>query len=37
MEKVGGGGHMTIAGAQFKNKTVMEVLDILRHAIDELE
>ena len=37
MEKVGGGGHMTIAGAQFKNKTIMEVLDILRHAIDELE
>ena len=37
MEKVGGGGHMTIAGAQFKNKTIMEVLDILRHAIEELE
>ena len=37
MEKIGGGGHMTIAGAQFKNKSIMEVVDILRHAIDELE
>ena len=37
MEKSGGGGHMTIAGAQFKNKSIMEVVDILRHAIDELE
>ena len=37
MEKVGGGGHMTIAGAQFKDKSITEVLDILRHAIDELE
>lgn len=37
MEKIGGGGHMTIAGAQFKDKTITEALDILRHAIDELE
>lgn len=37
MEKIGGGGHMTIAGAQFKGKTITEALDILRHAIDELE
>ncbi len=37
MEKIGGGGHMTIAGAQFKGKSITEVLEILRHAIDELE
>ena len=37
MEKIGGGGHMTIAGAQFKNKSTTEVADILRHAIDEFE
>ena len=37
MEKIGGGGHMTIAGAQFENKSITEVVDILRHAIDELE
>ena len=37
LEKIGGGGHMTIAGAQLKEKTIVEALDILKHAIDELE
>lgn len=37
LEKIGGGGHMTIAGAQFKDKAIHEVLDMLRHAIDEIE
>ncbi len=37
LEKIGGGGHMTIAGAQLKEKTMVEALDILKHAIDELE
>ena len=37
MEKIGGGGHMTIAGAQLKGKNVNEALEILKHAIDELE
>lgn len=37
LEKIGGGGHMTIAGAQLKDKTIVEALDILKHAIDELE
>ena len=37
LEKIGGGGHMTIAGAQFKDKTIPDVLDMLRHAIDESE
>lgn len=38
MEKMGGGGHQTIAGAQFKDKTMddlEEVEEILRNAIDE--
>ncbi len=37
MEKIGGGGHMTIAGAQVEDKSVVEAIDILKHAIDELE
>lgn len=34
MEKLGGGGHMTVAGAQLKNSTVSEVKDNLKQAID---
>lgn len=34
LEKLGGGGHMTTAGAQFKNKTVQEVKSILMEAIE---
>ncbi|MBR4439488.1 MAG: DHH family phosphoesterase, partial [Clostridia bacterium] len=35
MEKLGGGGHHTMAGAQFENATVEEICDRLYHAIDE--
>lgn len=34
-EKLGGGGHMTIAGAQITDSTVPEVLESLKAAIDE--
>lgn len=34
-EKLGGGGHMTIAGAQLENTTMEEVVDNLKKAIDE--
>ncbi len=34
-EKLGGGGHMTIAGAQLTDKTVSEVEQLLKTAIDE--
>lgn len=35
LEKLGGGGHLTIAGAQIKDKTVDEVYDDLVRTIDE--
>jgi len=35
MEKLGGGGHLTVAGAQFKNTTVDEVRQQLKQAIKE--
>lgn len=34
MEQIGGGGHMTVAGAQFSDKSVFEVKEILLEAID---
>ena len=34
METIGGGGHMTVAGAQFKDKTVSEAKEALLKAID---
>ena len=34
-EKLGGGGHMTIAGVQFDDKTLDEVEKLLKDAIDE--
>ncbi|MBO5743188.1 MAG: DHH family phosphoesterase [Clostridia bacterium] len=34
-EKLGGGGHMTIAGAQISDSTVEEVVDKLKTIIDE--
>ncbi len=33
MEKLGGGGHFTTAGAQIKNKTMDEVVSMLKDAI----
>ncbi len=35
MEKLGGGGHITIAGAQMENMTLTEVEEKLHWAIDE--
>jgi len=34
-EKLGGGGHMTIAGAQISNSTPEEVLDNLKKILDD--
>ena len=35
MEKLGGGGHITIAGAQMENMTLSEAEEKLHWAIDE--
>ncbi|MDL2219990.1 DHH family phosphoesterase [Ruminococcaceae bacterium OttesenSCG-928-O06] len=35
MEKVGGGGHLTMAGAQIPNATIEETYTILYNAIEE--
>ena len=35
MEKLGGGGHLTMAAVQLKDTTVFEAEKILMHAIDE--
>ncbi|MBQ9383831.1 MAG: DHH family phosphoesterase [Ruminiclostridium sp.] len=34
-ETLGGGGHQTMAGAQFRDSTVEEVMDMLKDAIDK--
>ena len=36
MEKLGGGGHKTVAGAQLKDVTVEEAREKVRAAIDEM-
>ena len=33
MEKLGGGGHLNIAGAQFEHYTIVEVRDILKQTL----
>ena len=33
LEKIGGGGHMTVAGAQIKNMTVDGAIEMLTQAI----
>ena len=35
MEKMGGGGHITLAGAQIENKTIEEVKQELKEKIEE--
>lgn len=35
LEKLGGGGHITLAGAQLSDITMEEALEKLKHAIDE--
>ena len=37
MERLGGGGHMTIAGAQFADMTATEVLTLLKNTIREMK
>ncbi len=36
MEKLGGGGHRTIAGAQFREGSIPEAMDSVKAAIDEM-
>ncbi len=36
MEKLGGGGHMTIAGAQLKDMTVEEAIDLVKSTLDNM-
>ena len=36
MERLGGGGHLNVAGAQMDGKTVDEVQDLLTDVIDEM-
>jgi c-di-AMP phosphodiesterase-like protein len=35
MEKLGGGGHMTIAGAQLRDVALDDALSMLTEAVDE--
>ena len=35
MSSIGGGGHVTDAAAQIKNKTIAEVVDMIKKAIEE--
>ena len=35
LEKLGGGGHMTVAGAQYSDKNIDEVKDLLLNAVQE--
>lgn len=36
MEKLGGGGHMSVAGAQLSDTTVMEAIDELKKVLDAM-
>ena len=36
MERMGGGGHMNIAGAQFKDAKVEDVVSKLQQTLDEM-
>ncbi len=36
MERLGGGGHRTIAGAQIKDKTTAEVRAVLKETLDQM-
>ena len=37
LEKLGGGGHFNVAGAQLKNTTVKDAISLLKKAIIECE
>ena len=36
MERMGGGGHLNIAGAQLKDYTVNEAIDYLKQTLQEM-
>ncbi|BBF44509.1 phosphoesterase, DHH family protein [Lachnospiraceae bacterium KM106-2] len=36
MEKLGGGGHMTIAGAQIENATIEEAKDLIKQTLESM-
>ena len=36
MERLGGGGHMSVAGCQFENTTVEEAITRLKTTLDEM-
>ena len=36
LEKLDGGGHITIAGAQLEDTTIEEADELLKNAIDEI-
>ncbi len=36
MEKLGGGGHMSVAGAQLADTTVMDAIDLLKTTLDAM-
>lgn len=36
MEKLGGGGHMSVAGAQLSDSTVMDAIELLKKTLDEM-
>ena len=35
MEKIGGGGHLTVAGAQLRDSEMQHVLTLLRRTIQD--
>ena len=37
MEKLGGGGHLNIAGAQMEGKTIEETMEILKNTIQQMQ
>ena len=36
MEKLGGGGHMTVAGAQLEDTTIEEAVEIIKKTLDNM-
>ncbi len=36
MEKLGGGGHMSVAGAQLTETTIMDAIELLKETLDEM-
>ena len=36
MERIGGGGHMSVAGAQLKDTSIDAAMQLIRSLIDEM-